>query len=96
MATLQIAHIREQQTDLIIVPLDVKFGYRKNRRQEDILFDIKQAARRAGLKGHVVPVWLDDDHKEMKFMAPEAWHPFFTSIDWPWMTKRLNKTLEIE
>jgi len=96
MAMLQIAHIREQQKDLIIVPLDLKFGYRKTKRQQDILWDIKQAARKAGLRGHVVPVWLDDNHKQMKFMAPAPWHPFFQSIDWPWMTKRLNKTLEIE
>ena len=79
MATLQIAHIREQQKDLIIVPLDLKFGYRKTKRQEDILWDIKQAARKAGLKGHVVPVWLDDTQKKMKALIfmQQRFQPFF-------------------
>jgi hypothetical protein len=30
----------------------------------------------------------------MRFLAPEAWHPFFRSITWSWLIGNLNRQLD--
>jgi len=91
MPTYQIAHINQQGTDLIIVPLQSSFGSRTSTDQQAIVADLQAHASNAGLRGTVVPVW--ESSGRMCFLAPTPWHPFFKSITWMWVTMNLNRKL---
>jgi hypothetical protein len=93
MPSIKIAHIREQGQDLIIVPLDETFGRRPNDDRKVTINKIQNVAREVGLNGKVVPVWPSGE-EEMRFLAPEAWHPFFRSITWSWLIGNLNRQLD--
>lgn len=92
MPSLKIAHIREQGQDMIIAPLDGSFGRKPSADQHDAIEDIQRAARSAGLRGTVVPVW-DGSGGRFTFIAPQQWHPFFRSIDMRWVHANVNRTL---
>lgn len=91
MATLKVAHIREQGIDLIIVPLQSSFGMRSSGEQSEIVGSIQLCARSAGLAGTVVPVWREGSGH--RFIAPTNWHAFFKSFDWNDIVANLNKEL---
>lgn len=88
---LKVAHIREQGVNMVIVPLDASFGRKMQTEQDNIIWQIQRQASSAGLAGQVVPVW--DDHGRMAFRAPSGWHPFFQSVNLPWVYANLNKQI---
>ncbi len=91
MASFEIAHIREQGVDLIIVPLDSAFGSKSKRDQNEIINSLQDCASSAGLAGTVVPVWrVGNSHA---FIAPDKWHPFFKSFRWNDILRNINKKL---
>ncbi len=92
MTQLDIAHIREQGQDMIIVPLDSNYGFKSQSEQNEIRASIQHCARAAGLRGTVVTVW-DAGHGRMGFLAPQQWQAFFSSISLHTITRSLNKTL---
>lgn len=92
MPTFKIAHIREQGTDLIIVPLESRFGSLSSDDQDATIRDLQLHANGAGLAGRVVPVW-DSGSGRMAFIAPQQWHPFFSSISLQWVGLNLKKQL---
>jgi hypothetical protein len=59
MPTYNVAHIREQGIELIIIPVATSFGDKTSRDQQMITADLQSHATRSGLTGTVVPVWLD-------------------------------------
>ncbi|KVT50701.1 hypothetical protein [Burkholderia ubonensis] len=92
MPTFQIAHIREQGVDLIIVPLDAAFGNRTSTAQRETTDALQRATVSAGLAGTVVPVWPASGGR-MRFLAPHGFHPFFRSIDLGWVMANINREL---
>lgn len=86
MVTLDIAHLREQGQDMIIVPLA---------RQPDNgqINAIQAGAHSAGLRGIVVPVWRSG--RTFGFVAPSSWQTFFRSLTWEQIVASLNKQLTI-
>jgi hypothetical protein len=92
MPRLQIAHLREQGQNMIIVPLDSEFGRKPNREQHGMISAIQMRARGAGLAGTVVPVW-DNGGGRMAFIAPRPWHPFLASINLRFVAANLNREL---
>jgi len=88
----QIAHLREQGQDMIIVPLESNFGWQTDVDQERTVSYLQPCAASAGLAGTVVPVW-DAGGGRMAFRAPGPWHPFFSSINLQEVAANLNKTL---
>ncbi len=92
MATYEVAHIREQGVDLIIVPLKSTFGARTRAQQIRVLDYLQGCATRAGLAGTVVPVW-DAGGGRMGFLAPRAWHPFFRSVGLSFVAANINRRL---
>lgn len=93
MQQFEIAHIREQGVDLIIIPLDPEFGEKDAGDQQAILITLQEAAKFAGLAGTVVPVWrVGNSHN---FIAPKNWHPFFASLPYARVVASLNKVLTI-
>lgn len=92
MATFKIAHLHEQGQDMIIVPLDSSFGSKSSSDQQEFIAAFEFAAHQAGLAGTVVAIWLSG--RNVKFIAPSPWHPFFRSPNiWRLVNGNLNKTL---
>jgi hypothetical protein len=92
MPRFKIAHIREQGTDMIIVPLEPSFGNQGSGEQQGAIRELQVRSRAAGLAGTVVPVW-DAGAGRMAFIAPQPWHPFLQSIDLPRVFTSVNKEL---
>jgi hypothetical protein len=89
MPRFDVAHIREQGIDLIIVPLQSSFGTKSQLDQSQIIDELQVRANSAGLAGTVVPVW--ESGGRMMFIAPNRWHPFFSSINRQFVAANINK-----
>ena len=95
MPTFQVAHLRREGQDVIIVPVDRSFGKRSPAEQSRIQEAFQRSAAVAAIPGVVVPVWEDASGK-MAFRAPPPWHDFFKSIDVVYVATALNRTLSLE
>lgn len=92
MPKYEVAHIKEQGVDLIIIPLDHSFRFKSGQDQETTISALQARASNAGLAGTVVPVW-DNGGGRMAFRAPRNFHPFFKSIDLGTVAANINKEL---
>lgn len=90
--TFEIAHIREQGIDLIIVPLKPEYERKRESEKQAIIATLQACAHSAGLAGTVVPVWERLDGR-MAFIAPQRWHPFFSSLSMLTVATMINKKL---
>ncbi|MCB8836714.1 hypothetical protein [Aurantimonas sp. VKM B-3413] len=92
MPDYRIAHIRERNVDLIIVPLDARFGTLPDDQQEKQIVAIQAQAARIGLAGTVIPVW-DLGRGRMGFRAPRNFHQFFETISLKFVSQNINRKL---
>lgn len=92
MAEFDVAHLREQGQDMIIIPLDRDFGYKSGDEQAAIHRSLQLCATSAGLRGSVALVW-DTGGGRMGFRAPQPWHPFFRGLDLRTVAANINRTL---
>src|SRR5438094_249021 len=95
MQRFEIAHLREQGVDLIIVPVNAAFAQMDIVEQTRLVRLLQQGAVNAKLAGTVIPVW-DFGAGRMGFHAPAAWHPFFLSIDLLFVEANINRELTLE
>lgn len=79
MPSYDVAHINEQGQDIIIVPVDSDFGNSPKSEQDLFIVDFQRRCIYAGLRGVVVPVWINF-YGNLGFIAPFEWHPFFQSL----------------
>lgn len=91
MPQFDVAHIREQGVDLIIVPLKSAFGQMSEQEQLEQIDAMQLAASSAGLAGTVVPVWTMGNRTV--FIAPQSWHPFFKSVTWETLVASVNRRI---
>jgi len=92
MPTFEVAHIREQGQDIIIILMSRSFGNQSQEEQNKISIMLKECATAAGLAGTVVPVW-DSGGGRMKFLAPQPWHPFFRNLSLRDVAANINRKL---
>ena len=90
MPRFDVAHLREQGQDMVIIPLESSFGNKTSQDQQAIIGDLQIHSRLAGLAGIVVPVW-DGGGGRMAFIAPRQWHPFFSNISLQFVFANINK-----
>jgi hypothetical protein len=95
MPTFQVAHLRRDSQDIIIVPVDRTFGKRSPAEQARIQEAFQRSAVSAEMAGVVVPVW-EDASGRMAFRAPPPWHDFLKSIDMVYVATALNRILSLE
>jgi hypothetical protein len=95
MPTFQVAHLRRDGKDVIIVPVDRSFGARSPSEQARIQEAFQRSAAAIELPGVVVPVW-EDASGRMAFRAPPPWNDFLKSIDMVYVATALNRTLSLE
>lgn len=91
---LQVAHIREQGVDLIIVPLDHSFGQKPQSEQAQAIQALRTSATNSRMQGEVVPVW-DSGGGAMAFIAPKGYHSYFRSISLQFVFEKLNRELYV-
>jgi hypothetical protein len=92
MEACDAAHICEQGVDLILVLLDPSFGYKTDMEQKEIVTALQECATATGLAGTIIPVW-DVGGGRMGFLAPQNFHPFFSSIDLAFVLTNVNAKL---
>lgn len=95
MPIFQVAHLRRDGQDIIIVPVDRTFGKRSPAEQARIQEAFQRSAASVEMEGVVVPVW-EDAVGRMAFRAPPPWHEFLKSIDMVYVATALNRTLSLE
>jgi hypothetical protein len=95
MPTFQVAHLRRDGQDIIIVPVDRTFGKRSPAEQAHIQEAFQRSAVSVEMNGVVVPVW-EDAAGRMAFRAPPPWHEFLKSIDMVFVATALNRILSLE
>lgn len=87
----QVAHIREQGQDMIIVPMDPSINSKTLQQQNDVKSYIQASASSAGLSGTVCLIWSAGN--KFSFLAPTQWHAFFRSINMNFVSANINKRL---
>jgi hypothetical protein len=92
MPEFEVAHLREQGQNMIVVPLSSSFGSKSEGEKADIIDEIERRAHAAGLAGTAVAVW-ESGFGGMGFIAPRPWHPFFQSIDLSDIARSINHRL---
>jgi hypothetical protein len=92
MPQYKVAHIREKDQDIIIIPLERGFGSLSPTEQNKIIADLQAHASGARLRGRVVPVWEGIGGRMMS-ISPTPWHPYFKSLDLATVFQMLNKEL---
>ena len=92
MGEYQVAHLREQRQDMIIIPLADEFRYKSSAEQNAISHSLQLCASSAGLRGTVALVW-DAGGGRMGFIAPSQWRNFFASIDLYYVAQNINRVL---
>jgi hypothetical protein len=95
MPTFQVAHLKHEGQDVIIVPVDRSFAARAPGEQARIQEAFQRSATTAKLPGVVIPVW-EDASGRMAFRAPQAWQAFLKTIDMVYVATALNHTLSLE
>lgn len=92
MPKFQVAHIREQGQQIIIVVVADDFHHRASIEQNEAWRAIQRCASGAGLAGTVALVW-DAGGGRMGFLAPDAWQPFFRSLNLAVVARNINRQL---
>ena len=95
MPTFQVAHLRHEDQDVIIVPMDRAFAKRSSSEQARIQEAFQRSAHAAKIPGVVVLVWEDAAGK-MAHRSPPMWTEFLKSIDMVYVATALNRTLSLE
>jgi hypothetical protein len=91
MPSFDAAHVNQQGVDLIIVPVNNLFASQPAAEQSDLIDQMEHVAHSAGLKGTVVPVWPVG--RRMAFIAPQPWHPFFSSLTYNDVLANVNQKI---
>jgi hypothetical protein len=92
MPRYKVAHVKEQGVDLIIIPLERRFGSLGNSAQNTERDQLQVRANAAGLAGTVVPVWNVGGNR-MGFLAPSGFRPFFSGLSLHQAHQRVNKEI---
>lgn len=89
-----VAHIREQGQDMIIIVVPPAVSRLSGIHQQEMYSELQHYAHEAGLAGRVVLVWRSGPGR-MSFRAPTAWISFFQSVSLAWVGENINRRLTI-
>lgn len=87
MPQFDIAHIKVQGKDVILIALDSLFGQKTNAEKKEALAEFELRCHAAGLSGGVAILWRGG------FIGPENWRPFLRSIDINYAVANRNRTI---
>jgi hypothetical protein len=89
--TFEVAHIREQGENVILIVVSPSFGSRSSSAQAATHTALEIAAHRAGLAGGVALVW-DNGGRVMTY-GPRQWAGYLQGLSWPYIAANVNRTL---
>jgi hypothetical protein len=92
MEEFQVAHIREQGVDLVIIFVSESFGTKSDTEKARVAAALQICATAAGLAGNVVLVWSGSFGK-VEFWAPLNQHAFFKTVSYAQLLTSINRTL---
>jgi len=92
MATFDVAHLKIQNVNVVIVFLGPAFEHQTQQQQGEFQAALQLCAANAGLAGNVVLVW-QDSLQRIKFLAPPQQHAFFKTADYADLYSQVNKKL---
>lgn len=93
MESFEVAHVRVQGVDVILIVVDSIFGNRSQSEQLETLKRFQRAAHQAGLRGGVSIVW--NQGGRVASFGPRSWHGFLESLSWSWIAANINRKLTI-
>lgn len=91
MTSYEIAHLREQGNDMILIPLEDRFGHLSTDEQQAQISRLQACAVSAGLRGAVAVFWKQGG--QWRFMGPQQWQGFLRSVTPQMLRANLNKKL---
>jgi hypothetical protein len=94
LTRLKIAHIKQNDVNVIIVPLAPLFGTLSSDEKDQVISALQERAAASQLNGWVVPVWMHGGR--MHFIAHPAWHLFFQRLKMSTVRANLNRELEFD
>ncbi|MGI2870794.1 hypothetical protein ACRTC8_18405 [Vibrio cholerae] len=89
--TYEVAHIREQGQNMIIIPVNPTVNSYSQARLNELKQNLQYYANDAGLAGEVCLVWQTGN--TFHFLAPTQWQAFFRSINMRFVAMNINKKL---
>lgn len=92
MPTYPCAHIRHDNLDLLIVPLDDNFEAMSSADKASVAELFEAQARAAGFAGVLIPVWRRKGAL-MGFLAPVTYHPLLQTLDIETVSSMINGKL---
>jgi hypothetical protein len=92
MAKYKVAHLKEQEQDMIIFPLASAFGNQPLSDQQEELAVLQARANAAGLGGSAVAIWQDSAGKT-HFLGPTPWHGFLKGLSFRSALANVNKEI---
>ena len=91
-STFDVAHFREQNTDIIAVVLPSKVNSYPSSDKKALHTSFEKCARSARMSGNVVMVW-PKSNGAMGWYGPTRWSNFMNSLNMKWIKARVNKEL---
>lgn len=92
MPKYRVAHVKKQGHDLIIFPLDPKFGQLSGTDQDRELRVLGAQANQAGLKGAPVAVW-DAGYGRSGFRGPALYYNILSEINLQFVMANVNREI---
>jgi hypothetical protein len=92
MPSFDVAHIRRQGIDLILILVNRNFASKMQREQHAAIAELQSRTTAAGLAGRVIPVW-DAGGGRMQFLAHRDFHPFLRSLSLAFVARNINRKL---
>ena len=92
MPTFNIANVKVQGVDIVMIILDASFERKPFKEQEEIINEFQKRAITSGFHGEVIPIW-DGGKGSIHFKAPPSLHPFLSTINQHYVAEHFNKQL---
>ena len=92
MATYKVAQFKHNNSDYVLIVVAPAFGNKNAQQQYADTAVLTRCARKAGMKGTVVPVW-DAGAGRMGFLAEPVHHPFLQGLNIGFVHSHISATL---
>jgi hypothetical protein len=91
MPTFKVAHVREQNQNMLLFPLDGGFAQKSNEARISVLNELELQAHRAGLAGRAAAFWVSNGQTHS--IGPKAWKSFLRSLSMSAVLASVNKEI---
>lgn len=92
MPEFDVAYFKEQGQDVITVFVGDGVDDMSEVEQNHVCRELQFRAHNAGMSGNVAMVW-EDRSGHLGYRVPQAWQPFFDSVDYDELAQRINTQL---